>query len=121
MNTVASQRSGRRHAAVGRDFERMPPLIEEADQDEQRAGGDAVGQHLVHRAIESLLRERKNSKHDETQVAHRGIRHQLLHIGLHHRHQRAVDDADDGQRRRSSRRNSRAAFGNSGTQKRSSP
>ena len=56
-----------------------------------------MGQHLVHRAIEPLLREAEDSEHDETQVAHRGICHQLLHVGLHHRNQRAVEDADNGQ------------------------
>ena len=35
-------RRRRRDAAVGRDFERVTALIEEADQDEERAGRDAV-------------------------------------------------------------------------------
>ena len=90
-------RRGRRDAAVGGDFERMTPLIQIADQHEQRAGGDAVIQHLIHRAVEPLLREGKNAEHDESQVAHRGIRHQLLHVGLHQGDQRSVNDAGDGE------------------------
>ena len=46
-----------RDAAVIRDFERMPAFIQQADEQEQRAGGDAVIQHLVDRAIEAQLRE----------------------------------------------------------------
>ena len=42
---------GGRNSAVGRDFERVPALVEKADQQEQRAGGDAVIQHLIHRAV----------------------------------------------------------------------
>ena len=114
-------RRGRRHAAVGRDFERMAALIQIADQHEQRAGRDAVIQHLIHRAVEPLLRERKDSEHHESQVAHRGIRHQLLHVGLHHRDQRSVDDAGDGECRDPGRGLRARRSGNSGRQKRTSP
>ena len=49
------------------------------------------------RAIESDLRKREDSQDDEAQVAHRRVSHQLLHIGLHHGHQRAVQNSDDGE------------------------
>ena len=75
----------------------MPALVEQADEDEQRTGRDAMIQHLVNRAIETQLREAEDAENDEAQVAHRRIRHQLLHIGLHHGHERAIDDADNRQ------------------------
>jgi hypothetical protein len=37
------------------------------------------------------------AEHDESQVAHRRICDQLLHVRLHHRDERAVDDADHGE------------------------
>ena len=98
MNTLAKLGRGRGDAAKVGDLERMAALVKEADQDEERAGGDAMVQHLVDRAVEALLREGEDSEHDKSKVAHRRIRHQLLHVGLHHRDQRAINDADDGQR-----------------------
>src|ERR1022692_1544874 len=62
-------RRGRGHTAVSINFERMPPFIEETDHDEKGAGGDAVVQHLVNRAIESLLGETEDSKHHESKMA----------------------------------------------------
>ena len=46
-------RRDRGHTAVVGDFERVTPLIQDADEEEERAGGDAVIEHLVDRAIES--------------------------------------------------------------------
>ncbi len=51
--TVESHGRGRRDAAVIGDFERMAALVQEADQHEERAGGDAVIQHLVDRAVQA--------------------------------------------------------------------
>ena len=45
------------------------------------------------------LREAEDAEHHESQVADRGVGDQLLDVRLHHRDQRAIDDADDGQRR----------------------
>ena len=95
---------GSRHTAIGRDFERMTPLVQVTNQHEQRTGGDAVVQHLVYRAVQALLGERKDAENDKSQMADGGVSYQLLHIGLHHCDQRAVDDADDGKRRRSTGR-----------------
>ena len=47
----------RRDPAVIGDLERMPALIEQADDDEQRARRNAVVQHLVDRAIQARLCE----------------------------------------------------------------
>jgi hypothetical protein len=68
------------------------------EQHEERAGGDAVVEHLVDRAVDAGLGEAEDAEHDEAEVADRRIRDQLLHVRLHHRDQRAVDDADDGER-----------------------
>ena len=53
--------------------------------------------HLDDRAAEAHGVEREHTEHHEAEVRHRGVRNQLLHVALHQRHQRAVDDADDGQ------------------------
>ena len=44
-------RHGRGQSAVLGDVVGVPPLVDHAQQHEQRAGGDAVVQHLVHRAV----------------------------------------------------------------------
>ncbi len=49
-------------------------------------------------AVQSGLREAEDAKHYEAQMAHRGIRDQLLHVRLHHGHKRAINDADQRQR-----------------------
>ena len=85
------------------------------------AGADAVVQHLVDRALHALHVQRADAEHDEAEVADARVGHQLLHVGLHHRHQRAVDDADDGQRRERRARSSAAAVGNSGKANRTRP
>ena len=36
-------------------------------------------------------------QHHETEVADRGVGHELLDVGLHHRNQSAVDDSDYGE------------------------
>ena len=54
-------------------------------------------QHLVDRALQALQVHGRDAEHHEAQVAHARVGHQLLHVRLHHRHQRAVDDADDGE------------------------
>ena len=64
----------------------------------RRAGADAVVQHLVDGALHALHVRRADAQDDEAHVAHRGVGHQLLHVRLHHRDERAVDDADDRQR-----------------------
>ena len=75
----------------------MPPVVKHAHQHEECAGGDAVAEHLVDRAFNGFRPEHENSQHAESQMGDGGISHQLLQIRLHHGHQRAVNDADDGQ------------------------
>ena len=92
------QRGEHRHdardAAVGLDQSRVPPLVDHADEEEQRAGRDAVVDHDHQRALHALHGEREDAEHHEAEVADRRVRDELLEVGLHERHERAVDDAD---------------------------
>jgi hypothetical protein len=81
------------------DETRMPAVRQHADHEEQPARADAVRQHLIDGALHALHVHGADAQHDEAQVAHRRIGHQLLHVGLDHRDERAVDDSDDGQQR----------------------
>ena len=88
---------GRRQAAEFLDFVRVAAVVEHAHAEEERAGGDAVVEHLVNGALNRNGGEGKNSEHDEAQVADGGVGDQALEIGLNGGDQRAVNDADDGQ------------------------
>jgi len=57
-----------------------------------------VVDHLHERSAEAGEVEGEEPQHAEPQVADRGVRDQFLHVGLDHRHQRPVDDPDDGER-----------------------
>ena len=83
-------------AEVG-DLAGVAPLVDHAHQEEQRAGGQAVGQHLEDAAGHAQGRQAEQAQHHEAQVADRGVGHQLLDVRLHHGHQGAVDDADHRQ------------------------
>ena len=85
------------HTAIVRDFQRVAAFIEEADQQEECTGRNAVVQHLIDGAIETHLREGENAQHHKAKVADRGIRHQLFHIGLDHGNQRTVNNTDNRQ------------------------
>ncbi len=54
--------------------------------------------HLEHRALHALLRHAEEAHGDEAHMRHRGIGDQLLHVLLHQRDQRGVDDRDDRER-----------------------
>ena len=84
-----------RDAAVLGYFAGVPALVHNADDQEERAGRDAVVDLLQHRAAQARWVQREDSQGAEAQVADRRIRHQLLHVLLHQGDQRAVDDADD--------------------------
>jgi hypothetical protein len=81
----------------------VPTLIQNADDQEERAGRDAVIDLLQHRPGQSRRIQRENSQRAETEVADGRVSHQLLHVLLHQRNQRAVDDADERQVRSPSR------------------
>jgi hypothetical protein len=85
----------------------MCPVIDHADQQEERPCGEPVVDHLDDRPLDSFLGHRKDPEHDKSQVGYRGIGHQLFDVRLHHGDQRTVDDADDsqhGEQRRESKR-----------------
>ena len=53
--------------------------------------------HDQQRALHTLQRQRPNAEHHEPEVGDGRIGDELLEIGLHHRHQAAVDDSDQRQ------------------------
>jgi hypothetical protein len=85
--------------AVLGDEPRVAPIRQHADDQEERARADAVGDHLVDGPLRALHVHGRDAQDDEPEMADARVRHELLHVGLHHRDERAVDDADHGQRR----------------------
>ena len=55
-------------------------------------------QHDEQRTIQPRLCETENPQHHKAQMAHRGIRDQLLQVGLNHRDQCAINNANEGER-----------------------
>ena len=49
-------------------------------------------------ALHALQGEREDAEHDEAEVTHRGIRHQLLEVGLDESDERTVQNPHDRQR-----------------------
>ena len=91
-------RHGVGHTAVIGDVARVHPVIQHADAQEQRAGNEAVRDHLQQRAFHAVIVEDEQAQRDETHVRDRRIRHQLLHVGLGQRHQADVHHRDQRQR-----------------------
>src|SRR5579883_907599 len=90
-------RHGRTEAAVLADFEGMAAIVKHTDEEEKRAGGDAVGEHLINRALHGNRMEGEDAEDDESQVADGGVGDEFFQVRLHKRDERAIDDADDGQ------------------------
>ena len=80
-----------------------------AGQQEERAGGEAVRNHLIHRAVGALLAESEDAEHDEAEVADGRVGDQALDVRLDQSDQRAVDDTDDGEHGNPARTAVRAA------------
>ena len=99
----------------------MGPVIDNTDAKEQRAGYEAMRQHLEDRALDALLIGSENAHRDIAHMGNRRIGDQLLHVLLHQRHERGVDDGDDGERDRSNGAKSAEATGNIGSEKRRKP
>ena len=98
------------------DQPRVPAVRQHADDEEQAAGADAVVRASGRRRPARPARSwRADAEHDEAQVADARIRHELLHVRLHHRDERAVDDADHRQRRRGTARSTRRPPGTAET------
>ena len=73
----------------------MGPLVDHANEQEQRAGDDAVVDHLEDGALHPLGLEDEDAQRDEAHVADRGVGDQLLEVGLDQGHDGAVDDGDE--------------------------
>ena len=117
------QRVGRHpvgQAAVAGDLARVDAVVDHADAQEQRAGDDAVRQHLEQRALDALHVEGEDADRHHAHMRDRGIGDQLLHVRLRQRDQRGVDHRDDRQRV-DQRRELREAIGSIGTEKRRKP
>ena len=73
----------------------MPPLVDDADEQEERAGRDAVIELLDDAAGDADRVQREHPEHHHRHVADRRIGDQPLPVLLRQRDERAVDDADD--------------------------
>ena len=58
-------------AAVLRDHARVPPLVDDSDEQEERARRDAVVDHLEDGALQAARIEREHPQHDEAEVRDR--------------------------------------------------
>ena len=103
-------------AAEVADQRRAAPGDQHADHQEQQAGGQAVVDHVEHRAGAGLGGEGEDADADEAEVRDRGVRHQPLQVVLADREQRGVDDADHAPAPAPSGANHFDASGNSGRQ-----
>ena len=54
-------------------------------------------EHDEHGAVEPRRGEAEDAQHNKSQVADGGVGDQLLHVRLHHRNQRTVNDSDQRQ------------------------
>ncbi len=75
----------------------MPAFVDDADQQEERAGRDAVVQLLHDAAGDAHRIQREHAEHYHRHVADRRVCDQPLPVLLRQRDQRAVNDADDRQ------------------------
>ena len=75
----------------------MRALVADTNEQEESAGDEAVVEHLQDCAVDSLLVEGEDAERHEAHVADGAIRNQFLEVGLHDRHERAVDDGDYGE------------------------
>ena len=87
----------------------MGTVVDDADEEEHASGRDSVGQHHVHGPIDaigivtridgrSVGREDRHDRHAQSHVSHVAdgtVGDQLLEVGLGHRHQGPVEDAED--------------------------
>ena len=87
-----------RKAAVGRYLAGVAPLVDHADEQEQRAGRDPVIELMDDAAGDAQRREREHPQNRHAHVAHARIGDQTLPVALRQRDERAVDDADNRER-----------------------
>ena len=72
--------------------------LDEADDQEERADDDAVVDHLDHRAVDAVVGQREDAERDEAEVADARVGDDAFEVAFRQRHQRAVDDAEHGER-----------------------
>ena len=77
----------------------MGALVDDADQEEEGAGDDAVRHHLEDGALEALLAEDEDAQGHEAHVADRGVGDEALEVRLADGHDGAVQHADDREAR----------------------
>ena len=75
----------------------MAALVNDADDQEQHAGGYAVIDLLDDAARDADRGQREHAERHHRHVAHARIGDEPLPIRLRQRDKRAIDDADDGQ------------------------
>ena len=108
-------------AAEPRDLEGVEPLLHRAGDEEEHAGDEAVGDHAEDGGVDAEVGERGDAEHHEAHVGDRREGDQPLHVGLGQAAERAVDDADDREQRRSTAPTSSAASGRIGMAMRTKP
>src|SRR5713101_4540355 len=89
---------GRGEAAIFGNLEGVAAIVEHADEQEERTGGNAVGEHLENCALHGDVLKGEDAEDYKTEVADAGVGDELFEIGLDESDERAVDDADDGER-----------------------
>ncbi len=80
------------------DLVGVAAVVEEAEQDEQGTGDDAVVDHLEHGALDALGVEGEQAQDREAHVGDRRVGDQPLQVLLHGGDDAAVDDADGPER-----------------------
>src|SRR5881628_4123468 len=73
----------------------MAAVIDDPNEQEEGPRRNSVIQHLVDRAFQSLYGKAEDAQNDESQMADRRVRHELLHVGLNHCDKSAIDDSHD--------------------------
>ena len=92
-------------ALEGGDLPGVAAVVDHPDEEEERAGGDAVVHHLQHAALDALRGEGEGAEHDEAEVGDRRVGDEALQVLLHGGDDGAVEDADhaEGDERRARR------------------
>ena len=81
-------------APAGGALASMHAVVDHADAKEQGTRHDAVGHHLEDGTLDALLGEGEQPHRHETHVSDGRVGDQFLHVLLHQRDERRVDDRD---------------------------
>jgi hypothetical protein len=91
------QRHGARESAKGVESVAAAAFTQDAGEQKERAGRDAVVDHDHHRAFHALLGEGEAAEHDEAEMTDAGVREHLAQVGLHDGHEGPVHDRHERQ------------------------